>query len=163
MKSWLQGVADKLELIEIHSQEDNGKRMASALAVIVTLDSLIPGAIKLQNVEHKLMEILFCLLRPRPDCEKRTCHDLEFVFHLAPNEDRKTIYEALNSFCMELSHKKNLLCPSWLYVLPLLHFLRNPHLRPFHILHDDPKDVPWVDTSLGLGAVRSATRNKNLG
>ena len=163
MKAWLWEVAEDLAVVEIHSQADNGKRMASALAVIVTLDSLIPSAIKLESVEYKLMEILFWILRPRPNSEKKICDDLNFVLGLVPTQSRKMVYEALNSFCMQLAHKGNLNSPNWLYALPLLHFLRDSQLRPFHKLQLDPNAIPWVDNSLGLGVVRSATHGTNIG
>ena len=163
MKAWLQSVAEELALIEIHSREDNGRRMASALAILLCLDALIPGAIRLEKVEFNLMECLFYLLYPMPDCEKQTCHDMDFVLRLVPKDSRKIVYEALNNFCRELSHKRHLQSPHWLYALPLLHLLRDPQLRPFQRMQADPKEIPWVDKGLGLGAVRSATQNKGFG
>ena len=163
MRAWLQSAAEDLQSIEIHSQEDNGKRMASALAILVTLDHLIPNTFTIDKINFKVTELLFTLLCPRPDTEKQTCRDLDLVLSLIPKDNRKTVCEALESFCRELSHKRHLNSPHWFYALPLFHFLRDPQLRPFHIIQCNPKDVPWVDTSLGLGAVRSVTVNKKFG
>lgn len=163
MRKWLSSIADQLQSIEVHSQEDNGKRMASALAIVVCLDELIPSIFKIESVEFRLMELLFVLLYPRPNCEKYICHDINFVLCLVPQDSRKKVHDALNSFCMELSHKKHLHCPYWLYALPLLHLLRDSRVRPFRKLQCGLKDIPWVDTNLGLGTVRSATVDKTFG
>lgn len=163
MKNWLQSAAGELELIEIHSREDNGRRMASALAILVCLDKLIPSALALHKVEYSIMEVLFELLYPRPDCEKKTCHDIDFVFSLVPKDRRKMVHEALNSFCQELCHKRHLNSPHWLYALPLLHRLKDTQLKPFQKLQCKPEEIPWVDKSLGLGVVRHAHQDKNLG
>lgn len=163
MRAWLQSAAKELQLIEIHSREDNGKRMASALAILVTLDHLIPKPLSIDQIEVGLIELLLILLCPKPDPERQTCHDLDFILGVVPNDSRKVVCEALRSFCQELSHKKYLASPHWLYALPLFHFLRDPQLKPFSKIQGDPKDVPWVDRSLGLGAVRSVTRDKRFG
>lgn len=163
MKAWLQSAAEELQSIEIHSREDNGKRMASALAILMSLDELIPKTFKIHQIEFRLIELLFMLLCPRPDSERQLCHDLDFVISLVPNNSRKIVCEALRSFCQELSHKRNLTSPQWIYALPLLHFLRDPKLKPFHRIQGDPREISWVDRSLGLGAVRSATRHRAFG
>jgi hypothetical protein len=159
MRAWLQTAAENLEAIEVHSREDNGKRMASALAILVTLDLLIPNTFGIGRVEFGFMELLFTLLCPRPDSEKQTCRDLDLVLSLIPKDSRKLVCEALESFCRELSHKRHLNSPQWFYALPLFHFLRDPELKPFHRIQCEPKDVRWVDMSLGLRAVQSATEN----
>lgn len=160
---WLQSAAEDLQSIEIHSCEDNGKRMASALAILVTLDLLIPNSFTIEQVNFKVTELLFTLLYPRPDSDKQTCHDLDLVLSLIPKDSKKMVCDALGSFCRELSHKRHLTSPQWLYALPLFHFLRDPQLKPFHRIQCNPKEVPWVDTSLGLGAVRSVTMNRTFG
>jgi hypothetical protein len=162
MRAWLQSAAEDLQSIEIHSQEDNGKRMASALAILVTLDLLIPNTFVIDKVNFKVTELLFTLLCPRPDSEKQTCRDLNLVLSLIPKDSRRLVCEALGSFCRELSHKKHLNSPQWFYALPLFHFLRDPQLKPFHRIQCHPKEVPWVDTSLGLGTVRSVTENRKF-
>ena len=136
--------------------------MASALAILLCFDHLIPSPIKLEKLEHSLMEILFGFLYPMPDCKKRTCHDIDFVLSLVPKDSRKMVYEALNNFCRELSHKRHLHSPHWLYALPVLHLLRDPQLRAFQQLQVEAKDITWVDKGLGLGAVRCATQNKDF-
>jgi hypothetical protein len=162
IRAWLQIAAEDLEVIKVHSREDNGKRMASALAILVTLDLLIPNSFGIFRVEFRFMELLFTLLCPRPDSEKQTCRDLDLVLSLIPKDNRKLVCDALGSFCRELSHKRHLYSPQWFYALPLFHFLRDPQLKPFHRIQCEPKDVRWVDTSLGLGAVRSATENRKF-
>ena len=160
---WLQSAAEDLQLKKIHSCKENGKRMASALALLVTLDLLIPNSFHIDQVEFRLIELLLMLLCPWPDSDRQTCHDLDFVLSLIPQDSRKMICEALRSFCQELSHKRHLASPQWLYALPLFHFLRDPQLKPFSKIQCNPKEVPWIDRSLGLGAVRSVTRNKIFG
>ena len=162
MRAWLQSAAEDLEAIEIHSREDNGKRMASALAILVTLDLLIPNSFSIFRVEFGFMELLFTLLCPKPDAEKQTCRDLDLVLSLIPKDNRKLVCEALESFCRELSHKRHLNSPQWFYALPLFHFLRDPQLKPFHRIQCDPRNVPWVDKSLGLGTVRSMTEDRKF-
>ena len=163
MRAWLQSAAEDLQSIEIHSCEDNGKRMASALTILVTLDLLIPSIFTIDRVDFKVTELLFTLLCPRPDCDKQTCRDLDLVLSLIPKDSKKLVCDALGNFCRELSHKRHLNSPHWLYALPLFHFLRDPELKPFHRILCDPREVPWVDTSLGLGTVRSATRDRTFG
>ena len=163
MRAWLHSNAEQLQLIGIHSPEDNGKRMASALAMLVTLDLLIPDVFKIDQVEVELIELLLMLLCPMPNSEKQTCYDLDFVLSLIPMDSRKMVSEALGSFCRELSHKRHLASYQWLYALPLFHFLKDPQLKLFYTIQCNPKEVPWVDTSLGLVSVRSQTVNKAFG
>lgn len=158
MKKWLQSIADKLQL---NTYEDNGKRMASTLVVLLCLDKLVPQTIRMEKIEFQLLEVTLLLLCPRPDPKNSTCPDLDFVFNLIPTIHRKMVYEALNGFCMELSHRRNLQSPQWLYALPLLHFLKDPQLRYFYKLQHTPH-IPWVDKTLGLGVVRSVVQNKNI-
>ena len=137
--------------------------MASALAMLVTLDLLIPDVFKIDQVEVELIELLLMLLCPMPNSEKQTCHDLDFVLGLIPKDSRKMVSEALGNFCRELSHKRHLASCQWLYALPLFHFLKDPQLKPFYTIQCNPKEVPWVDTSLGLASVQLETVNKEFG
>ena len=163
IKLWFQSICEDLQLIEIHSGEDNGRRMASALAVIFGLEKLIPRPLKRENMETQFLEILCLLLCPKPMCEKETCRDIEVVFSVVPKDSRSDVRDALNSFCMELSHRRHLNSPQWLYALPLLHHLRDPALRPFHKLQCEPNEITWTDKHLGLGGVRYQTQNKSFG
>ena len=162
MRAWFQSAAEDLQSIEVHSREDNGKRMASAFAILVSLDKLIPKTFSIDRVEFRLIELLSMLLCPRPDPERKTCHDVDFVLSLVPKDSRKMVCEALESFCRELSHKRHLNSPQWFYALPLLHFLRDQKVKPFHKIQGDPKEIPWIDKSLGLGTVRSATQQRTF-
>ena len=154
-------VIEELRAKEIKCLEDNGRRMASVLAVILSFYRLVP----LLSVDYVLpdtIEVILSLLKLRPDVEHSTHTDLDVVYSLIPKANRKMVSDAMIAFCLSLSHRKLFERPSWLYAIPLVHFLRGTSC-PFQKPELNPEKMTWGDKSLGLGHIRRETNSKSLG
>ena len=161
MGNWLLAVTGQLQSKEIKCLEDSGRRMASVLAVLLSFDRLVPP-LSVNAVGTDTLEAVLSLLYLRPDVEHSTHADLDVVLSLIPKPDRKLVSDALIAFCTSLSHRKLFERPSWLYGIPLVHFLQGTS-APFKKPELNPEKMMWGEKSLGLLHVRQETNEKDNG
>ena len=161
MGNWLFAVTEQLHSKEIKCLEDSGRRMASVLAVLLSFYRLIP-ILNVNGAGTDTLEAVLSLLYLRPDEEHSTHTDLDVVLSLIPKGDRKLVSDALIAFSVSLSHRKLFERPSWLYAIPLVHFLRGTS-APFQKPELNPEKMTWGEKGLGLLHVRQETNEKNYG
>ena len=161
MGNWLLAVTEQLKAKRIKCLEDSGRRMSSILAVLLSFDRLVP-LLNVNDVGTDTLEAVLSLLYLRPDTERLTHGDLDVVYSLIPKANRKLVSEALITFCVSLSHRKLFERPSWLYTIPLIHFLQGAS-APFQKPELNPEKMTWGEKGLGLLHVRQETSEKNCG
>ena len=159
MKGWLLAVQKELCKVSCSSAIENGKRMVSALCIILCFEALIPKHIKSMLKDDEL-ESSLSLLILQPDLSQKRCLDYECVEQAMPLGVKKHIAERIGSFCTQLHNKAQLSRPGWIYAIPLLHFLQGVS-KPFEDPELDPDKMKWGDSSLGLQSLRSAVYNGN--
>lgn len=138
--------------------EENGNRMASVLAMISCIYTLVPNPLSLDHFGTNDIAVILSMLRLKPNLKEQQCTDVEIVFSLLPDQSRKAASEALCGLCTYLSSQKDLRSPEWVCVIPLIHFLQKKSM-PFSNL--SPDKIIWENKHLGLNHVKSDTRNKN--
>ena len=159
MVEWILTLIDELQMKPVDSAEENGRRMASVLAIISCIYSLIPNPLNLDNFESRVIAAILSMLCLKPNLENRQHPDLDIVLSLLPGEkSRKATSEALCGMCTHLSSHKDLREPDWVYAIPLIHFLQKKSI-PFDTLN--PDSITWENSHLGLNHVKSITRNKD--
>lgn len=158
MVEWVLTLIDDLQMKPVDNAEENGRRMASVLAIISCIYSLIPQPLTLGNFEPGAIAVILSMLQLKPNLEERQHMDLDVVFSLLPDKSRKAASEALCGMCTHLSSHKDLREPDWVQVIPLIHFLQNKS-KPFDT--PNPDKIVWKNFYLGLYHVKSVTRNKN--
>ena len=135
---------------------ENGKRMSSVLVLLCCLHHMIPNCIKMDQLYRPTKSALLYMLRLMPDPMQRRCLDWEYLLTMIPPKFKKTVYEAVLRFTMDLGHTECLSQPHWLYSVPLVHLLRGT-IQPFQELCLDPSKIPWEDTVISLRTIRSKT------
>lgn len=162
MKLWLLSIVEDLQTRPNNTPEENGRRIASIVAVIFCLDQLIPRYLRIENIKPEHTSKLLSMLALKPVMEDKKCFDFKYVLDLIDPNCRKAVTEAISGFCMHLAHSRTLHNPEWLYAVPLLHFLRKDSF-PFQMPELNPEKMQWGDKNLGLGSVRSKTCDKQFG
>ena len=148
--------------LEIKGALENGKRMSSVLVILCCLHNMIPKCIKRNQLYLLTKSTLLYMLRLMPDLVQKRCLDWEYLKTMIPPRFKKTVYEAVLGFTMDLGHTENLSQPHWLYSVPLIHLLGGT-IQPFQELCLDPSKVPWEDKVIGLSTIRSKTYTKEYG
>jgi len=162
MKLWLLSILEDLQTRPNNTPEENGRRIASIVAVIYCFYSLIPRHLKFGSIKLEHTTNLMSMLALKPVLEGKKCFDFHYVFELIDPNCRKVVAEAISGFCMHLAHSRTLHNPEWLYAVPLLHFLRNDS-SPFQMPELNPEKMQWGDKNLGLSSIRSKTYDMQLG
>ena len=158
MKDWLLSVLRKLQKVSINTINENGRRIASTLSIILCFDFLIPHHnIKLVDVPTEDIVNMISMLALHPDMEQRKCYDFDAVNKMIPSiYCKKKVFEAILSFCNQLIQQP-LSRPAWLYAVPLIHFyegLSQPFMKP----QLDPSKILWPEkSSLGLNSWKQKT------
>ena len=161
MKEWLLSVMEDLCKMQCTSYLENGKRMASALSIILCFEVLIPERIKMNSFKDDEIAAILYVLTIWPHENLKQCQDYEHVKQVMHHDVVKPLAEQIGSFCTHLHNKARLNRPTWIYAVPLLHFLQgvselfgNPEL--------DPDKIKWGDASLGLQTLRSNIYTANV-
>ena len=157
MIEWILSLIDELQVKSVDNAEENGRRVASVLAIISCIYSLVPP-LKLDNFESSAIAAILSMLCLKPNLEKRQHTDLDIVLSLIPEKSRKAISEAVCGMCTHLSSHKDLREPDWVYAIPLIHFLQKKS-SPFDTLN--PDCIIWKNAHLDLSHVKHVIRNKN--
>ena len=158
MIEWVLTLIDELQVKPVDNSEENGRRMASVLAIISCIYSLVPP-LKLDSFESSAIAAILSMLCLKPNLEDRQHIDLDIVLSLIPEKSQKAVSEALCRMCTHLSSHKDLREPDWLYAVPLIHFLQKKS-TPFDTLN--PEKITWANPQLRLDHVKIMTRNKNM-
>ena len=135
---------------------ENGQKIASALCIMLCFDFLIPSKIKMNDIPKDAMSVMLSMMSLQPDVKQKKCDDLRVVDSCIPDAVKKLVISAILSFCNHLSHTSFLSHPSWLYSVPLIHFLQGT-CQPFDGLQLDKEKIVWSDPQLGLFSVRERT------
>ena len=162
MKLWLLSIIDELKTKPSEVPEENGRRIVSVIAVICCFHQLIPRHLRIEDVKLNYIATILLMLALKPVVEHKKCIDFDFVLDLIDPNSRKSVAEAISSFCTHLAHSRTLQNPEWLYAVPLLHFLRKDS-SPFQIPEINPEKIQFGDKNLGLATVRSKTYDKQFG
>ena len=162
MKLWLLSIIEEVQARPSDVPEENGRRIASVIAVICCFYQLIPHYIKMSDIKLDHIAVILSMLALKPVMQHKKCFDFDFVLDLIDPKSRKSVAEAIRGFCTHLAHSRTLKNPEWLYAVPLLHFLRQDS-SPFQTAEMNPERMQWGDKSLGLKTVRSQTYDKPVG
>ena len=136
--------------------------MSSVLVILCCLHHMIPKHIKMDQIHPRNISTLLNMLRLMPDPVQRQCLDWEYLMNMIPPTFKKTVYEAVLRFTVDLGHTEYLSKPQWLYSVPLVHLLHGA-IQPFQELCLDPSKVPWEDRVIGLSTIRSKTYTNEYG
>ena len=158
MIEWILTLIDELQVKSVDSMEENGKRIASVLAITSCIHSLVPP-LKLDSFESSAIAAILSMLCLKPNLENRQHLDLDIVLSLIPENTWKAVSATLCRLCNHLSSHKDLREPDWIYAVPLIHFLQKKS-TPFDTL--DLDNIVWRDACLDLSHVKSKTGNKNM-
>ncbi len=140
---------------------ENGKRMLSVISIMCCISRMVTRNIRFDFLlDHSSMSLFLSMLRPWPDQEHKRCIDWEYLDKNIPAEFKKESYDSVQMFINELSHAQPLSKPEWLYAIPVMHFLKGVS-KPFQEFEFDPKEVPFGDKLIGLGAVRGKTFDRD--
>ena len=132
----------------------NGRRMLSATIIICSLYKMIPSYIKIEEISSFLISTSISMLCLLPDVQKKKCDDWDYLLNYIPREFNETVYEAIQFFIHHINCKNLLKQPSWLYAIPVLHFLKQMSY-PFQEVEYDFKKIPWKDE---FTAIREKTQ-----
>ena len=158
MVGWLLSLVDELQVKAVSNAEENGRRMASVLAIAFSIHSLVPNPIPRTSFESSAIAAVLSMLHLKPNLKELQHSDLDFVLSLIPETSRKPISDALCGLCTSLSFHKDLREPNWVHVIPLIHFLQKKS-KPFDTLNLEK--IVWNNPHLGLNHVKSVTSNKD--
>ena len=160
MKEWLLTHMRELKLkqVPLDSALDNGKRISSVLSIIMCFHHLIPNHFKMSAFKGKDIADMLSMLILHPNVEKKKCLDYDHVSKTIKPEMKKTLTDAIVSFCNQLHHSTGLSQLQWLYAVPLLHFLQGVS-QPFGKPELDPQNIQWSDPYLGLNTLRQRVYN----
>ncbi len=159
MVSFLLPIVEKLASQEIVTPRDNGKRMLSVITIMCCISRMVTKYIKfnaLLNHSSIISPFLYMLcLRP----EQEHCIDWEYLDKNIPPKFKEESYASVQMFINDFSHAELLSKPEWLYAIPVMHFLKGVS-KPFQEFQFDPKNVPFGDTLIGLGTIRTEIYNR---
>lgn len=163
-QDWLFSVAKTLHKKTIASVEDNAKRMASIITVILCLSEVMPSPqLPWKSLTPANYSLILSMIYPLPDLISQKSLDLEILMKMI-NPEEKKVAQILLSFCKHLALTKHLKNPEWLYVIPLIHFMLEKSV-PFKKPERNQDKILWDDPELNLERLRKdKTANKtNLG
>lgn len=140
----------------IQSSEENGSRMASVITVICCFSNMIPSCLRIEHLEIDLIAVMLSMLVMMPDLPREQCKDWNVVSALIPKTSKQAVASNLFGFCTYLARNRNIIKPEWVYVIPLIHFLREQSV-PFGNPQLDPEKIKWTDQHFDLGYVKSRT------
>ncbi len=161
MIDFLLSIGNQLDGKKIETPLENGRRMLSVITIMCCISRMVSRNIKFSYLlDHSSMSLFLSMLRLWPDQESKRCIDWEYLDKNIPAEFRKKSYHSVQMFINELSHAQPLSKPEWLYAIPVMHFL-NAVSEPFQEFEFDPKEVPFVDKLIGLGAVKGKTFDRD--
>ena len=161
MKEWLLSVMEDLRKKQCTSYIENGKRMVSALSIILCFEMLIPDRIKMNSFKEDELETILSVLTIWPYEKLKQCPDYQHVKQTVHHNVVKVLAEQIGSFCTQLHNKSRLHRLGWVYAVPLLHFLQGAS-EPFGDPELDPDKFKWGDASLGLHTLRSHVYSANV-
>ncbi len=158
MIDFLLSIVKQLYGKKIEAPLENGRRMLSVVTIMCCISRMVSRYIKFSYLlDHYSMSLFLSMLRLCPDQERKRCIDWEYLDENIPAEFKKESYDSVQIFINELSSRADPLSkPEWLYAIPVMHFLKGVS-KPFQEFEFDPKEVPFVDKLIGLGAVRGKT------
>ncbi len=162
MIAFLLSILNQLVEKKTETPFENGKRMLSVITVMCCIRRILSKHFQFDNpLEHYSVSLFLSMLRLWPEQEQRRCTDWEYLDKNIPAEFKKESYNSVQMFINELSSCADPLSkPEWLYAIPVMHFLKGVS-EPFQEFEFDPKEVPFVDELIGLGAVRGKTYHRN--
>ncbi len=136
--------------------------MLSVVTIMCCISRMVSGNIKFSYLlDHSSMSLFLSMLRLWPDQDRKRCIDWEYLDKNIPAEFRKKLYDSVQMFINGLSSCADPLSkPEWLYAIPVMHFLKGIS-EPFQEFEFDPKEVPFGDELIGLGAVRGKIYNRD--
>ena len=148
---YLLNITRKIFFIEVQGNPGlNGKRMASALAIICCIRK------NRINIELNDASALLEMLRLMPDVQSSKCIDWEYVNELIPKKFKASVAEYVRTMANSLCQKKHFSLPEWLYAMPVLHFLCGVS-SPFQEVLLSSTEIPWGSKLIELGKVKSHT------
>lgn len=157
---WILSVIEELQMRPADNSEENGRRMASVLAIVSCIYTLTPYPLSLDRFDSSAITAILSMLCLKPNLqEQQHADDLSFILSLLPETSRKAASEALCGLCIQLSSHKDLRKSEWVQVIPLVHFLQKKSV-PFDTLN--PDKIVWCNPSLGLKHVKSMTSHKDM-
>lgn len=154
-------VLRELQSVPSKTAVENGRKIASALCIMLCFDLLIPRKIKMSDMPKGAMSMMMSMMSLQPDVKQRKCDDFCVVNSCIPDAVKKHVISVILSFCNDLSHTSSLSHPFWLYAVPLIHLLQGA-CQPFDRLQLDPEKIVWSDPHLGLYPVRGKTYSSKL-
>ena len=145
-------MAEGLQLHDVVSSSDNGKRISCVLVVLTLLkkiDEKLEACDKDPNEYMQLFSMLY--LRPEFDCNPPKSTDWNYVMHsFIPAAEQQNVANTLVHFVNRVL--KSSMCHEveWIYVVPLIHFLKK---------RVDPLQLPgvtfmWKDPDVDLLPVK---------
>ncbi len=163
MIDFLLSIVNQLAERKIETPLENGRRMLSVITIMCCIWKMVLSNIKFNYLlDHSSMSLFLRMLHLWPDQERKRCIDWEYLDKNIPAELKKESCYSIQIFIKELSsHADPLSKPEWLYAIPVMHFLKGVS-EPFQEFNFDPKEVPFGDTLIGLGAVRGKTYNRDI-
>ena len=135
----------------------NGKRIASALAVICCFHHIF---LKAEDIPSEITIELLSMLRLMPDIQNKKCVDWDYVIKLIPETLKESAFEAVQAMIVNLS-KKDPFQPEWLFSLPIIHFL-DGNIQQFQPIVASPRAINWVDHMINLASVKDILKHKEI-
>ena len=159
MKDFLIDVIKKLAKINVQGDvKANGKRMFSAIVIIYSLYKLIPVYIyRIDDIPSYYIITLLSLLYLFPDVKNQKCEDWNHLCSLIPGTFVKTLHEAIRTFADHSSSKVLFRQPSWLFAIPVMHFLKGVS-HPFKEVEYEFEKISW-DSEFTI--VKKKTQNES--
>ncbi len=150
MVDFLFNIVEELSKINIEDVISNGKRMSSAIVIICCL-----VGITINDNYYCQISKLFSLLCMMPDVAHKTCEDWKVLIGFIPESFRTTASVAMYTFINRQIRllNKPFSHPSWLFAIPVAHFLRQVS-EPFQKLQLDPRKIEWGDSFIDLATVK---------
>jgi hypothetical protein len=137
----------------------NGKRMASAIAVLCCFHQIF---LKAENIPSEIIKALLSMLRLMPDIQnEKVCIDWDYVIKLIPETLKRSAFEAVQAMIVILS-KKDPFQPEWLFSVPTMHLLYG-NVQQFQHIVTDPRAINWKDHNMiNLPGVKEILKHKEI-
>ncbi len=155
MVDFLLSIINKLVGRKMETPLENGRRMLSVITIMCCIWKMVSRVIKFSYLlNHHSVSLFLSMLRLWPEQEHNRCIDWEYLDENIPVEFKKELYDSVRTFINELSsHTDPVSKSEWLYAIPVMHFLKGVS-TPFQEFEFDPREVPFGDKLIGLGAVK---------
>lgn len=151
-------VINELSNAEVNGDAlSNGKRMLSATIIIICIYKMIQSGIKIDDISSDNMTTLLSLFCLQPNVQEQKCEDWEYLVTYIPESSKNFVYEAIQKILNHLMCKKFFNQPSWLFAIPVLHFLKQVS-HPFKEIEYDFKKIQWKNDYVKLATVRKKTQ-----